>query len=330
MLDERLSEAQRTRALRHRRDWREGWAGPLGDGGEELGVHPAGDAEALGARPLRPLGEITVRTTVEPLRRSPAHASEMVSEVRGGEKLRRLHDEGDWHLVAGEDDYVGWLHSWVVAPYPGTAEVVGRYAAPLGTLWVSDHVAAGPLVLGQPLLRVEGPMDERGEQRLVGTATGGEGWLPAAQILPLAGPGPVEMRRLLGWGRSLLGTPYRWGGRSPLGFDCSAFVQYLALLAGRRLPRDTTQQVECGTEVEASEAALQPGDLLFFGDPVDHVALFSGGGRILHCSGRVREEALRQNPQLAGRLRAVRRPWEVLEPAEATLWGARRVGPHGP
>ena len=60
-----------------------------------------------------------------------------------------------------------------------------------------------------------------------------------------------------------LNAPYLWGGRGPLGIDCSGFTQMVYRLQGVELPRDAYQQAEVGTTlsfIEESEA----GDLAFF------------------------------------------------------------------
>jgi cell wall-associated NlpC family hydrolase len=51
---------------------------------------------------------------------------------------------------------------------------------------------------------------------------------------------------------------------------------------GRLVPRDAAQQEEAADEVHA----LRPGDLITYGEPVDHIAFWAGGGRILHATGR--------------------------------------------
>jgi cell wall-associated NlpC family hydrolase len=70
------------------------------------------------------------------------------------------------------------------------------------------------------------------------------------------------------------------------------------------LPRDASQQVHTGVEVETDTtfSNLLPGDLLFFGrkatadkpEKITHVAIYQGDGAIIHASGQVREESLRR------------------------------------
>ena len=82
--------------------------------------------------------------------------------------------------------------------------------------------------------------------------------------------------------RSYLGTPYLWGGMTERGIDCSGLVHMSYRRLGRLVPRDADQQEEAGAEV----AVLRPGDLITYGDPVDHIAFWVGDGRILHSTGR--------------------------------------------
>jgi hypothetical protein len=88
---------------------------------------------------------------------------------------------------------------------------------------------------------------------------------------------------------SLLGTPYLWGGRTPAGYDCSAFVQQVLLEQGMLLPRDAVDQCRASKPL-AKDAETRPGDLAFFrraGEPASHVGLALGAGFYAHCRGRV-------------------------------------------
>jgi cell wall-associated NlpC family hydrolase len=86
--------------------------------------------------------------------------------------------------------------------------------------------------------------------------------------------------------RSMIGVPYLWGGSSPSGFDCSGLTSWAWAQAGRGIPRTSRAQY-AGTR-RVSLADLQPGDLVFYGSPIYHVGLYTGGGMMVDApsSGR--------------------------------------------
>lgn len=85
-----------------------------------------------------------------------------------------------------------------------------------------------------------------------------------------------------------VGTPYRYGGNSPGGFDCSGLVQYSYTAAGVTVPRTTGQLWSAARTVERDE--LRAGDLLFFNieGKMAHVGMYLGEERFVHApqSGR--------------------------------------------
>lgn len=84
-------------------------------------------------------------------------------------------------------------------------------------------------------------------------------------------------------GMKHLGTPYLWGGTDPaVGLDCSALVQHAYRDIGVELPRVSRDQARMGAEVANIDAAI-PGDLVAFGSPVDHIAIYVGNGKILQA-----------------------------------------------
>jgi cell wall-associated NlpC family hydrolase len=84
--------------------------------------------------------------------------------------------------------------------------------------------------------------------------------------------------------RKYLGTPYVWGGTDPKrGLDCSGLVQLVYKNLGYELPRVSYQQATAGTAVKGGLANARPGDILAFGSPVHHVAIYIGGGRMIEA-----------------------------------------------
>lgn len=109
-----------------------------------------------------------------------------------------------------------------------------------------------------------------------------------------------------------LGTPYRWGGITPHGFDCSGLTSYVFRQKGITLPRTAAAQYAALSPVKNP----QPGDLVFFrhkSGRIGHVGLYIGGGKMIHA------------PQTGERVR--------IESMEKPNWrrryaGARSVLPH--
>lgn len=98
---------------------------------------------------------------------------------------------------------------------------------------------------------------------------------------------PVTPRQVtvLHTAQSLLGVPYRAGGETPAGFDCTGFVRYVFREAeGLLLPRRSIEQVQFGDPVSPIE--MRAGDLVFFRIERQrslHVGIYTGEGRFIHA-----------------------------------------------
>jgi cell wall-associated NlpC family hydrolase len=78
-----------------------------------------------------------------------------------------------------------------------------------------------------------------------------------------------------------IGDPYVWGGVGPDGWDCSGLIQWAYKQAGVKIPRTSQQQQKIGKAVATDK--VQPGDLLFNGNPAHHVVMAIGGGKIIEA-----------------------------------------------
>lgn len=90
--------------------------------------------------------------------------------------------------------------------------------------------------------------------------------------------------------RSYLGTPYRWGGKTPLGIDCSGFCSLSYLLCGVIIPRDVTLPLSPPLK-EISREQTNPGDLFFF---PGHMALALDANHFLHATAQEGRSGVRR------------------------------------
>ncbi len=86
-----------------------------------------------------------------------------------------------------------------------------------------------------------------------------------------------------------IGVPYRYGGASRDGFDCSGLIQYAYRHAGKRVPRTTATQWKHLRPVKGND--LRTGDVLFFRikGKMSHVGMYLGDGRFVHAPSTGRE-----------------------------------------
>ncbi len=221
-----------------------------------------------------------------PMRREPTHRSEMVNQLLFGERWDCIREEDDWLLIRGKlDRYEGWIDRQQAA-FEHVQREEGPACCTLDLVQSATsrdrHVLLFP---GSRLPGFDGIHFRLLQEKFVynGQATEpGPSRQPASFALKLA--------------RKFLGAPYLWGGRTPLGVDCSGLMQVVCSVSGMQLPRDATDQAQAGVSVDFVHQA-QPGDLAFFDNAegrIVHVGMLCAPGQILHASGKVRIDALDQ------------------------------------
>ncbi len=98
-------------------------------------------------------------------------------------------------------------------------------------------------------------------------------------------PVPRVDSGIVSYALSLQGIPYRFGGTTPAGFDCSGFTQYVFAKFGINLPRTSYDQIQVGSAVP--KADLKAGDLVFFTTytaGASHVGIYIGNSQFVHAS----------------------------------------------
>jgi cell wall-associated NlpC family hydrolase len=163
--------------------------------------------------------------------------------------------------------------------------ILGAPAAFAATGLAAD--SADQLYASTPLSETAAAAPAPPEQRNMLFANDVNKLIDAGTTSPVGIPADADGRvqTLLKRALALLGTPYRWGGSSTEGFDCSGLVGYVFRSAlGIELPRVSRQMAASGEKVNRD--ALSAGDLVFFsrrGKRVDHVGIYLGNGRFVHA-----------------------------------------------
>jgi hypothetical protein len=249
--------------------------------------------------------EKLISRTVVPMFREPDLLSEQVSQgllgMRVGETRVGEAATPEWRWIRTPDGYGGWAAAEsLAAPPPGWKGPWGE----IEDLWA--HLRPAPEYRRAAALLA--PIGAR--LPIVQEADGWIGllapdgrllWTEAHRVRPVEREPlrPAVPRAVCRTARRFLGVPYLWGGCSPLGLDCSGFVQLVMRLHGVQLLRDAHQQATQGGHSHAPEGA----DLVFFAtgqDPgrISHVGMTLDRERFIHAAGsdRVRVNRLADEP----------------------------------
>ncbi|MFH0896391.1 MAG: C40 family peptidase [Bacteroidota bacterium] len=229
---------------------------------------------------------------IVPVRKEPSHQSEMVTQLLFGECFSILETASYWLRIHNAfDDYEGWISALQFQPISGETfdKMIRTHpesaADMLQLVFINDEESYLPVVLGSSLPYIAG--NSFYVENIKYTYEGNI-------IKPEK---PLRRETITDIAYLYLNAPYLWGGRSPLGIDCSGFVQMVYKICGKPLPRDAHQQANLGETLNLLEEAL-PGDLAFFDNEEGHIihtGIILAGGKIIHSSGSVRIDAIDHN-----------------------------------
>lgn len=225
---------------------------------------------------------------VIPMRKEPAHRSEMVSQLLFGDYVTILEEKDDFiRVISVYDQYEGWVQDKQLTQLDGetiseTELFVNSWQEEITVNGITTHIP-----FGSPI------------------------YVPSGAGEIKFGKAQVAYKSLAVWDRTkmefneetlrnayslYLNTPYLWGGKSVFGIDCSGFVQQVFKLFGIPLMRDAYQQATQGTAVASLEDSVM-GDLAFFCNEkgrVTHVGIMLTNNKIVHASGKVRIDPIDQ------------------------------------
>lgn len=223
------------------------------------------------------------------LRFEPDDKSEMVSQLLFGETFKILFSEGVWHNISIDyDHYEGWVltNQIMELKQDSYEELVLKnqtISNELITFITTDNNELQTISLGANLpnyhdkkftiLKSIYQFDGNSNSKILGK------------------------EHIIQTAYMYLNTPFLWGGKTPIGVDCSGFTQMVYKINGHSLLRDAHQQASQG-EVLSFIEECDPGDLAFFDNEegeIIHVGIILANNYIIHCHDKVRIDRLDQS-----------------------------------
>lgn len=273
-------------------------------------VPAPGLAQGLPAAAAAAAPDGVVLTTVENMHSGPDATRDVVSQALLGQVVRVLETKAGFARIETPDRYQGWIAAGALFPYDGprapryartgrVAEVTSLMANLYRDPSVTTARPKAQAPLGARLEVVPVPAPGSGtpaeaEERWIAVRlpSGDSAYVQRGDVAvrDAADPRPRGTAAdLVKTARRFLGAPYLWGGMSPLGVDCSGFVNQVYSVNGFDLLRDADIQHDDPRGRPVERADLRAGDLLFFGGKkITHVGMYVGDGRFIHSTTHLR------------------------------------------
>ncbi len=234
-------------------------------------------------------GSAVVLESVENMHRGPSADTDVVSQAILGTNVMLIRTERnasgeDWCEIETPDSYRGWMIASALRalgpadkPYAAAGRVFVVSSLLANTYREPDVTKHKPVQVA-PIGAVLEIAGEKGERWLeVRLPRGTNSWIQRGEgdvrEAPWTWPRrPVE--EMVKLAKRFIGLPYTWGGTSPLGFDCSGFVQLVYRMSGIPILRDADIQMDKSGLVPVPAGEERAGDLVFFGSRgIGHVGL---------------------------------------------------------
>ena len=262
-------------------------------------VFVPGQALAAAQKPADPAAAVVINA-VENMHRRSISSSDVVSQALLGDNVRILKKERnadgeDWYQVETPDTYQGWVISSALRflkpgdkPYASAVKIFVVTALLANTYREPDVTKHKPVKVA-PISAVLEVVGESGERWLeVNLPCGTKAWIQRGdgevREAPMVWPrtSPEDMVAL---SKRFIGLPYFWGGTSPLGFDCSGFVQLIYKMAGfPLLLRDADMQYAQTDLIAVPPGEEAAGDLVFFTKKIGHVGMMINSEEFINAT----------------------------------------------
>ncbi len=228
----------------------------------------------------------------------PETSEELVTQAIVGTGLAIQESDAGWHYVRLPDQYRGWVEARHIREYE---QGESSYASSGPVVEIRNLIAflhhqpdntsrapASQVTIGARLELAE----EHEERVQVVLPDGRAFWMRRGDVVILESDSPRprgSVPQVIATAKRFLELPYLWGGTTPLGIDCSGFVQLCYHLHGVFLLRDASIQYTQTGLLPVEQEDLEAGDLIFFGrTSITHVGLYMGNGEFIHATSHIR------------------------------------------